>query len=178
MRTAANTQTQLLQQPDTLINDSITIHGQMKTNNCNNMYRNCREVDKVGRFSTILWKEDNFSDFLFDFVLCKSLLKRSLLHKKRTDLHGELFKERICSQRWHFLSFCTLRKQAYSNILKILLPKDEKKNQMKILIFSYFCSKHRLWVFIRIASASTHNLCFCAEIREMMYISVNPSFTI
>ena len=38
---------------------------------------------------------------------------------------------------------CTLRKHAYSNILKISPPKTETF-QIKIY-FSYFCSKHRLW---------------------------------
>ena len=36
----------------------------------------------------------------------------------------------------------TLRNHAYSNILKILPPKTESF-QIKILIFSYNCSKHR-----------------------------------
>ena len=52
----------------------------------------------------------------------------------------------------------------------------------------YYCSKHRLWVLIRTALArrfsgeavltSTHNLCFWAEIRIILYTPVNPSFTI
>ena len=47
----------------------------------------------------------------------------------------------------------SLRKQAYSNIPKILPPKNENF-QIKILIlFSYFCSNHRLWVLVRTASA-------------------------
>ena len=45
----------------------------------------------------------------------------------------------------------TLPKHAYSNILKISPPKTESY-QIKILIFSYFCSKHRLWVLVRTAS--------------------------
>ena len=42
-------------------------------------------------------------------------------------------------------------------------------------IFSYFCSKHRLWVLVRTASVltSTHNLCFGAEVRKIMYTAVN-----
>ena len=40
----------------------------------------------------------------------------------------------------------SLRNQAYSNILKITQPKTESF-QIKILIFfSYFCTKHSLWV--------------------------------
>ena len=54
--------------------------------------------------------------------------------------------------------------------------------KMKFWYFSYFCSKHRLWVPVRTASmavlTSTHNLCFWAEIRKVMYTPVNPSFTI
>ena len=49
--------------------------------------------------------------------------------------------------------YMSLRKHAYSNILKISPPKT-KSFQIKILIlFSYFCSKHRLWVLVRTASA-------------------------
>ena len=46
-----------------------------------------------------------------------------------------------------------LRKHAYSNVLKISLPKTGSF-QIKILIFfSHFCSNHRLWVLVRTASA-------------------------
>ena len=44
----------------------------------------------------------------------------------------------------------SLRKHAYSNILKILPPKNENF-QIKIPIFYIILIKHRLW---------THNLCF------------------
>ena len=45
--------------------------------------------------------------------------------------------------------------------------------------FSYFCSKHRLWVQVRTASlrrflTSSHNLCFRVKIRKM-YTLVNSS---
>ena len=74
------------------------------------------------------------------------------------------------------------RKHAYSNILKILQPKKENFQIKKIWYFSYFCSKHRLWVLVRTASlrplTSTHNVCFWAEIRKIMHIPVNPRFTI
>ena len=57
-------------------------------------------------------------------------------------------------------------------------------------IFSYFCWKHNLWVLVRTASTkrlneyrldeavltSTHNLCFWAEIRKIMYIPCKPQF--
>ena len=46
----------------------------------------------------------------------------------------------------------SLWKHAYSNILKILPPKNENF-RIKIRIFSYFYSKHRLWVLaVRTAS--------------------------
>ena len=47
----------------------------------------------------------------------------------------------------------SLRKHAYSNILKILPPKNENFQMKNSYIFSYFCSKHRLWVLVRTASA-------------------------
>ena len=46
-----------------------------------------------------------------------------------------------------------LRKHAYSNILTILQPKRRKFSDKKLLYFSYFGSKHRLWVLVRTASA-------------------------
>ena len=42
-----------------------------------------------------------------------------------------------------------ITKTPYSNVLKILQPKNENF-QIKISdIFSYFCSKHRLWALVR-----------------------------
>ena len=67
-----------------------------------------------------------------------------------TDWSGSLFTYinilviSLCIHRY------TLQKHAYSNILKISLPKTESFH-IKILKFSYFCSKHRLWVLIRTA---------------------------
>ena len=51
-------------------------------------------------------------------------------------------------------SYCQepLRKHAYSNILKTLQPKRGKFSDKKFWYFSYFCSKHRLWVPVRTAS--------------------------
>ena len=46
----------------------------------------------------------------------------------------------------------TLRKHAYSNILKFLPRKNENFQIKKFLIFIHFCSKHRLWVLVRNAS--------------------------
>ena len=37
---------------------------------------------------------------------------------------------------------------------------------------------HNLYVFAEAVLTSTHNLCFWAEIRKIMYIPLNPSFTI
>ena len=46
----------------------------------------------------------------------------------------------------------SLRKHAYSNILKISPPKTESFQIKNLIYFSYFCSKHRLWVLVRTAS--------------------------
>ena len=54
------------------------------------------------------------------------------------------------SEKW-VLSH-TLRKHAYSNTLKILPPKNDNFSDKKFWYFSYFCSKHRLWVLVRTAS--------------------------
>ena len=66
----------------------------------------------------------------------------------------------------------------YENMpIQIYWKFHHQKQSFQIHYFSYFCLKHRLWVFVRTAS-STHNLCFWAEIRKIMYTTENPSFTI
>ena len=43
--------------------------------------------------------------------------------------------------------------------------------------FSYFCSKHRLWVPVRTASTSTHNLCFVQKYEKYLsFLSENFQF--
>ena len=63
------------------------------------------------------------------------------------------------------------------------ISKHCKFSDKKLWYFSYFCSKHRLWVLVRTALAvltSTHNLCFWAERRggsneypQSMFLSRN-----
>ena len=60
----------------------------------------------------------------------------------------------------------SLRKHTYSNTLKILPPKIGNFSEKTFWYFSYFCSKHRLWVLIEAVLTSTHNLCFWAEITK------------
>ena len=58
----------------------------------------------------------------------------------------------------------------------------QKIFRQKIWYSPYFCSKHRLWVPIRTASARQFyeypQSIFWTEIRKIMYTLVNPSFTI
>ena len=76
--------------------------------------------------------------------------------------------------------YIALRKHAYSNILKILPPKSENF-QMKILIFFHLSAKNidcgtrqnRLGDAVL---TSTHNLCFWAEIRKLMYTQWSSNF--
>ena len=61
----------------------------------------------------------------------------------------------VCMKKLYIIGYpkCpTLRKHAYLNILKILQPKPENFQIKKFRYFSYFCSKHRLWVLVRTAS--------------------------
>ena len=65
----------------------------------------------------------------------------------------------------------SLRKHAYSNILKISPPKTESF-RIKIQIFCIFLlKKHRLWVLV-----STQNVCFWAEIRKNSVYLCKPQF--
>ena len=74
----------------------------------------------------------------------------------------------------------TLRKHAYSNILKISPPKTESF-QIKILIFIKFMLKKyivgtRYNRLAEVVLTSSHNLGFWIEIRKIMFTPVNPQF--
>ena len=81
------------------------------------------------------------------------------------NLTFHVFSKVFCT---HSVSLHSLRKHAYSNILKILQTIKEKL-QMKILTFLYSCSKGRLWVFAQSM--------YFSKIRKIMYTPVNPCFT-
>ena len=61
-------------------------------------------------------------------------------------------KQKKSSLDWNLTLSMPLWKHAYSNIKKISPPKTEYFQVKNSDIFSYFCSKHRLWVLVRIAS--------------------------
>ena len=68
---------------------------------------------------------------------------------------------------------------------KIHLQKLENFQIKTSHIFHIFARKHRLWVLVRTASASTeavltstNNVCLRAKLRKIMYTPVNPSFTV
>ena len=67
----------------------------------------------------------------------------------------------------------SLQKQAYSNILKILPPKY-KHFQIEKFLYFHISAQNGLWAVL----TSTHNPCFWAERRKIMYTPVNPSFII
>ena len=74
----------------------------------------------------------------------------------------------------------SLRKHAYSNILRILPPKTEKKlSDEKFWLFSYFGSKHRLWYLLepprRGGSTEYQQSMFLSRNKK---INVNPSFSV
>ena len=50
-----------------------------------------KRLDTLGKFSTILYKKDNFCEFLFGFVNAKTLLYRSPLKRKEFALNGSTF---------------------------------------------------------------------------------------
>ena len=67
-----------------------------------------------------------------------------------------------------------LRKHAYSNISKISLPQTEKISVKSSDTFHISAQN----IDCGYVLTSTHNLCFRAKIRKIMYTPVNPSFTI
>ena len=73
----------------------------------------------------------------------------------------------------------TLRKQAYSNILKISHPKTENFLIKSSHIFHISAQNIDCGYSLgKTVLTSTHNLCFWAEIRKILHTPVNPSFTI
>ena len=65
-----------------------------------------------------------------------------------------------------------LRKQAYSNILKILSPKNENF-QIIIRIVLYFCLKHRLWYSLEPPRRGGSN-----EYPQSMFLSRNKNMNV
>ena len=66
-----------------------------------------------------------------------------------------------------------LRKHAYSSILKILPPENENFQIKFFHIFSYFCSKHILWVLVRTPRRGGSN-----ENPQSMFLSRNKKNTV
>ena len=64
-----------------------------------------------------------------------------------------LWSPSVCHKILAIINYFASRKHTYSSILKILPPKNENFQIKNSDIFSYFCSKHRLWVLVRTASA-------------------------
>ena len=71
------------------------------------------------------------------------------------DLHPELIHCLCACTRLSYclkhLIFLPLQKLAYSNVWKISPPKNWNYSDKELWYFSYFCSKHRLWVIVRTA---------------------------
>ena len=56
--------------------------------------------------------------------------------------------------------------QKITHTMIFIAIKIENYRQKTFDIFSYFCSKHRLWVHAEAVLTSTHNLCYGAKIRK------------
>ena len=74
----------------------------------------------------------------------------------------------------------TITKTHLFKYIENFTSKNWKFSDKKLLYFSYFCSKYRLWVLVRTASARRFlwvpQSMFWAEIRKIMYTPLNPSF--
>ena len=78
-----------------------------------------------------------------------------------------------------YLLILYITKTCLFNYTENFTTKKWKKNQIKKWYFSYFCSKPRLWVLVRTASAvltSTDNLGFWAEIKKYNVYPCKPQF--
>ena len=74
-----------------------------------------------------------------------------------------------------FLHFIIITKTRLFKYIENFTSKNWKFSDKKLWIFFYISTKkHRCEAVL----TSTHNLCFWAEIRKIMYTPVNPSFSI
>ena len=89
-----------------------------------------------------------------EFLLCTHLVTKdpSSLHAYSEDSNQTGRSLRLAHMPFCWFCHTPLRKHAYSNILKSLPPKKKWKfTDKKLWWYSYFCSKHRLWVLVRTA---------------------------
>ena len=140
--------------------------------------------------------------FVMIFPVCVYLLERiQILMSIKLNTYN-IRGRQLCQ---NFLS--SLRKYAYSNILKSLPPKNENfqmktsdifhisaqnidcgyslepprrgsSNEYPQSRFNAVIRKNNVYPCNEAVLTSTHNLCFRTEIRKIMYTPVNPSFTI
>ena len=103
-------------------------------------------------------------------AVCTSVISCNWQRLKFPDVSAESMRHRI-----------TLRKHAYSNILKILPPKNDffsDKNYIFYISAQNIHCGYSLEPPRRGGSNEYHNLCFWEKIRKIMYTPVNPSFII
>ena len=106
--------------------------------------------------------------------ICQRKLKFLVKRGFGVRLNRSNSSESACESTFCYCKLLPLRKQIYSNILKILPPKTEVF-QIKILIFFLFLLKTQIMGTCqnrlgKAVQTSTHNLCFSAEIRKIMYL--------
>ena len=117
---------------------------------CNVIFDNRKEVKCRIISISILCFENTICQ---DIFLVNKLVKVPFMKNFNRVVLPILFKFDIIEELG-FVVFqkYSLRKHAYLNKLKILPPKEWKSSDKKFWYFSYFCSKHRLWVLVRTAS--------------------------
>ena len=114
------------------------------------------------------------------FCKCSSDIPNLALVWNRTRQLKVIILYKVCrtSDKSRLSLMQALRKHAYSNILKILPPKNENF-QIKIFdIFHISAQNIDCWYGWRGGSNEYPQSVFWAEIRKIMYTPVNPSFTI
>ena len=132
------------------------------------------------------WKSCDLS--FLPWCLCKSVYIACFRRPNRRRDISNQSKQYLCPVRLHeslrkriefekenYLYHIT--KTRLFKYIEIFTSKNRKFSNEKIWYFSYSCSKHRLWVLVRTAPP-IHNLCFWAEVRKIIYIPVNPNFTV
>ena len=87
------------------------------------------------------------------------------------------YDKRFCTEPWQqFANFIT-KTRLFKYTENFTTKTWKFSNKKKILYFSYFCSKHKLWIR-RGGSNEYYKLTLWEEIRKLMYTPVNPSFTV
>ena len=154
-------------------------------------------LSRYMKISEFLFENFQLLEVKFSIYLnrCVFVMSRKCLYHKAQDMKNEQWQDK--RHRWKYRSTSKEKLQKMNRLgtvsrvttyykKKTTTKEKNKKTKKNKRLFKWKFSDKKLWYFHISAQnidcetilASTHNLCFLAEIRKIMYTPVNPSFTI